>query len=169
MSAIGGRSSAPLFALGGPLLIGALLGVPFGLESLFIGALELPAVLFGVALFMTPALYIGVSLCGVAPGVGAVLSALGRGLWSCGVLLLGLAPLLAFLLATNRGETAAGLFGFAAVFAGALAGLRALYAALLPEAADRRRAALVFAAWALVSLGIGARLFVGVLTALSAA
>ena len=50
--------------VGAPALIGVLIAMGFGLEAIVASAAQLPLVLIGVVLIMTPALYICASLSG---------------------------------------------------------------------------------------------------------
>jgi hypothetical protein len=149
--------SRPLVAaaVAGPLAAGAAVALPLGDPA---QALVVPGTLFGVALLMTPALYIFASLLDVAPGAGATLRALVRGLGRCGTLLLGLSPPLVFLAASTRSAAAAGVLGALMLAAGALAGLRGLWRDLFGERGETGLAHVLFAGWSLVSLGIGAQL-----------
>lgn len=154
-------------AAAGPLVIGAILGLggihgagQAGALDALGAAVILPLILAGVTAAMVPALYIATSIAGAAPPAREVGSAVVRGFRSCGVTMLGLAAPAAFLLATTQSPDAAALLGALIVCAGACAGLRVLFAALFAEVLEPITVRLVFAFWALVALGIGARMYV---------
>jgi hypothetical protein len=159
-------SNSCALAAAGPLVIGAILGLggihgagqTGALDALGAAAL-LPLMLLGVTAAMIPALYIATSMAGAAPPAREVGRAVVRGFRSCGVAMLGLAAPAAFLLATTGGAGAAALLGGLIVCAGAFAGLRVLFAALFAEVLEPFIVRLVFGFWALVALGIGARMY----------
>lgn len=146
-------------ALAGPMVMGAVLGLPSGVARMLTESLLLPAVVLGVAVLMAPALYIGLSLIGAAPPAAAVLSAFGAGLRACGILLAGLAPATAFLIVTANGTWAVWAFGSIVVAAGALLGLRRLFGELRDDSTSALRTAPLYAVWSLVSLGLGVHFF----------
>jgi hypothetical protein len=156
------RLVPPLLALGGPLAIGAILGMRSGAYATGADALSLPAVVFGVTLLMMPALYILASLLGAAPEAGEVAAATGAGLRACGTALLGLAGPAAFLAATADGAGIPKLTGAMVVIAGGLCGLRALYVGLFAGRGGQR-AAVLFTCWSALVLALGSRLFVAVM------
>jgi len=149
-----------LYTIGGPVLLGAVIGLPFGAQTMLYQAVSLPAVLLGITLLMAPALYIGLTLVGVAPPARRVVAALLEGLRVCGVVFVGLCPATAFILATATTATPALLLGTAVVAGGTIAGLRASFAQLLAGVPLVRAVPLV-ALWTTVSLGLGAHLFIG--------
>lgn len=152
-TALGAR--APwLAALGGPTVVGASLA--------FLGSgsaedvLRVPAVMLGAAALMLPALYIGAALGGFAPSPSRLLQAALEALGAAGLLLLGLAPALAFLLATSTSALVRAQLAPATALLGALFGLGVLSRALFTGGVKAR---LLFTLWAMVTLTIGARLF----------
>ena len=159
-----------LQAIAGPVVLGGVLGIPMGTSALLQEAATLPAVLFGTTLLMVPALYIGSTILGVAPSAQAVARAVGKGLSACGALLLGLAPLCAFLLVTTAdldmtwffGTSdhfgVVWLFGVCALATGLFFGLRALRDAMFKE--EKKALWLpLFWSWSFVALLVGERLF----------
>lgn len=88
-------------AIGGPVVMGAVLGMPLGASGMLTQATALPAILFGVALLTAPALYIATSLLGIAPPARDSLAAGVRAMRAAGLVMLGLAAPAAFLLATT--------------------------------------------------------------------
>lgn len=156
-------------AIGGPALMGAVLGLPLGLAGMAAGALALPAIVFGVALLTSPALYIGASLVGIAPPASDSLRAGVRALRASGLVLLGLAAPAAFLLATTAPAGAGAgahegvrLFALAVVGGAALAGFRKAYHDLfrLERVHDHVTAFVLFGAWALMTSLMGAKLLI---------
>lgn len=152
--------SGMALALAGPFAMGAVLGFPSGPMRMISEGLLLPAVVFGVTAVMAPALYIGLSLVRVSPPAHDVARAFSDGLRACGVVLAGLAPATAFLLATADASWAVGVFGMVSVGAATLLGVRRLFAQLRRGDVNLLRALPLFAGWALVSLGLGVHFFV---------
>ncbi len=147
-----------LFALAGPVALGALLGLEVGPATALLKALILPTILLGVATVMVPALYIGSTLTGMAPPASAMAGSLGRGFRACGLVMLGLAGPVLFLLATTESATTTTFLGICTTLAGVSAGLRIIFADLFEKRS--LTACMAFAAWALVALGIGLHLYV---------
>lgn len=152
-----------LLAAGGPMAVGAVLGLHRGPLAMLPGALSLPAVVLGVTIVMMPALYIGAALAGVAPPARQVAVSLARGFRACGVVMLGLTAPVLFLLATTQSNAMAVLLGGAATAAGALAGLRLLYADLFQAPSPRIWGA--FGLWSLVALALGVRMYLSLVIA----
>ncbi len=158
-------------AIGGPAVMGAVLGMPAGVHGMLAQAATLPAILFGVALLTAPALYIATSLLGLAPPAGESLAAYVRALRASGLVLLGLAAPAAFLLATTaapegvdavqgvREHAGIAIFAIATVGGAALAAYRKAWRDLFPRK-DPVAAFAVFAAWALVTSLMGAKLLI---------
>jgi hypothetical protein len=146
--------------LAGPVVLGAVLGLPWGWTAMLYEAAMLPSVLFGTTLLMLPALYIGATILGVAPSIHVVLRSFGRGLTATGSLLLGFSPLCAFLLLTNPTDVIwAWLLGAGTLTVSLWIGLRALQEEMF---ATNEKGYLwwpLFWGWALVALLIGERLF----------
>lgn len=162
-NASAGREATTLgslaLALAGPFVMGAVLGLPGGPSQVMREGLLLPAVFYGVTALMAPALYIGMSLIGSSPPASYVANAMARGFRACGLVLAGLAPAAAFLLATADGDWAVWVFGTAAVAAAALLGVRRLFQELRHEEVRLGRALALYTVWSLVSLGLGAHFF----------
>ena len=156
------RMTAAL-GLGGPILLGATLGIPFGLGCVFKQAATVPAALVGVGALMIPALYIVTSLIGVAPPAQQVVRAATSALRSSGTIMLGLAPATVFLMATSRTELAALILGMLIAGVSMFAAFRGLFSDLFACSGVRPRAVPVFLLWSGVSLGLGAHLFIGAL------
>jgi len=154
---------AVLVTVGGPVAVGAALGLPFGPRALLIEAAVVPAVVLGLTLLMLPALYIGTSLLGVAPPAGATVTTVGCALRASGTVLLGLAAPTAFLLATTTDPRLVRLLAVVVVAASVLCGLRILYLSMFHSRGTHLRALPVFVAWAFVCGAIGARLLTSTL------
>ncbi len=152
-------------AVGGPLVLGATLGIPSGVSRVMKEALMLPGLTLGLTLMMAPALYIGMSLAGAAPPASQVGASFARALRACGTVMAGVAPATAFLLATTQSHAFVQGFGVLAVGGATLAGLRSLWGEIIANADSRLRSMPVFAAWAVVSLGLGTHLFFSMLNA----
>ena len=148
-----------LLALGGPALLGAALGMPFGLSRLLSEAAIVPAIVVGLSVFMIPALYIATTLIGAAPSADQVGASAASSLRAGGTLLVGLAPATLFLIATSQTRAMVWVLGFLVLAAAMVASLRILFSDLFTAQAARVRALPVFLIWALVSFGLGALLF----------
>lgn len=147
-----------LAALGGPVALGAIVGLEIGPLSALLKSLALPAVLAGVAAVMVPALYITATITGVAPPARDMLRSLARGFCACGLVMLGLGAPALFLLATTQTSEVAVVVGSGVTAAGVLVGLRVLFTDLFANGALLARSA--FAVWSLVALVMGMRLYV---------
>lgn len=145
-----------MFALAGPVAIGAIAGLPRGLFGIAHEAVATPLTVLGVTALMLPALYIAMAFAGASVAGGTFARGAGRALAACGLTMLGLAAPCAFLTATAVSAGAAAAIGAAATTAGSLVGLHVLHRALLPAPAARASHSLVFAAWSSVALAIGA-------------
>ena len=145
-----------LLAAGGPMAVGAALGMIRGPLAVLPSVLAMPAVLAGVAAVMIPALYIGAALAGVAPPARDVAGAVARAFRACGVVMLGLTAPALFLLATTH--ALATPLGGAVLAAGVLAGLRVLFGDLF--AAPSPLVACAFGAWSLVAMALGTHLYI---------
>ena len=146
------------FAVGGPLVAGALLGLPFGIMALFDGALRLPLVSFGVTLIMLPALQIACAFGGFAVSPRQTVIAATEGLGRAGLVLLGLAPVVVFLLASSDAVSTPVRVGTVAVGLSALVGMRVMRRTLFGDE-PTRNAKLLFGAWAAIGNGIASSLF----------
>ena len=158
-----------LACLAGPAAVGAALGIPFGARGIWTESLILPAIACGVAILSLPALYIGMTLLHVAPPAPAVAKAGFEAMRSLGLALLGLAPACLFLLSTSRSTASAWLLGFAVLGFGSLAGLRTLFGTLREGSASSFPRLCLFAAWSVVTLGLGAHFVARSLTAAASA
>jgi hypothetical protein len=147
-----------LAALGGPVALGAIVGLEVGPVAALLKSLALPAVLAGVAAVMVPALYISATITGVAPPARDMLRSLARGFRACGLVMLGLGAPALFLLATTQTSDVAVVVGGGVTVAGVLVGLRVLFTDLFENGALLARGA--FAVWSLVALVMGMRLYV---------
>src|SRR5262249_33500660 len=152
------RPEALLFILGGPAAAGAAVGVRFGVRGLLIGALYWCAVNVGVMVLMLPALHIAFSLVGQATPPKTTVDAGNRALRASGLVLLGLAPAMLFLLSTAGSDGWVAPLAVSAATAGAAAGLRSIFEHLFGDSAIKKRSLVAFALWALVALMIGGRL-----------
>ena len=144
----------------GPLVLGAVLGLPWGGGAVLYEAAVLPSVLFGTVLLMFPALYIGATILGVAPSAQIVVRAFSKGLSSTGALLLGFTPLCAFLLLTNTTDLLwAWMLGAGTLTVSLWIGLRTLQSEMFAQQEKSYLWWPLFWGWALVALVIGERLF----------
>lgn len=145
---------------GGPAALGLTMGLTGVSASVLLSAVTLPAAVLGTTLLMLPALYIGSALAGADTHARQMLrDALGA-LREAGIGCLGLTPALLFLCATSGGGAGELAVGFGLLVA-AMLGLRGFYVRLFDElelGLAKGKAVLIFAAWALVALGIGARM-----------
>jgi hypothetical protein len=149
-------------ALGGPLLLGALPGLRFGLgPTLRLGPSFLVALLATVAV-MGPALYLLWGLTGARGTLRQVHGAFADALTAAGRVHLGFAPIVLLLAATVAYRQHALLFGLAAFAGGLLVGTVRLWRALRVGATGAHTAA-VLIPWLAASLLLGGRVVVELL------
>jgi hypothetical protein len=151
--------STILAALGGPVALGAAMGLPFGVKGMLGEALALPELLLGMALLTTPALYIAATLIDAAPPASRMAKAVAAALRGAGLVMVGLAPVAGFLHATMLGTRFVYVSGALAVGGAVLAGLRSLNRDLVVDTPNAFRFQPLFALWAAVSMALGAHLF----------
>lgn len=151
-----------LFTLAGPVAAGACLGLPFGAAELISRSACVPVIFLAVALVTVPALYVVSALSSAAPPAQVVLQSAGAALEDTSVVLLSLAPALAFLVGTSVDPEAATRFGVPAMLLATVLGLRSLYQRLY---ADRqKRPLLSFTLWACLFLGLCGRMLALILS-----
>lgn len=143
-------------AAGGPVALGGVLASRLATAA---PAFALPAIVLGVSAVTVPALYIATAATGSAPSAERMAAAVGRGLGALGVVLLGLAAPLLFLVATSSQPTTWVGLGSGALAAAALFGLAALHRTLFAGQVPSLVRDGLFLTWALVALVIGARLY----------
>lgn len=152
-------------AIAGPAAMGASFGVSQGLATGLTLALALPAILIGVVMLTTPALYVGSAFVGFSKGPREVLVAVTNSLSKTGIVLLGVAPTVLLLSVTTTHPIMGLLFGGAAlVFSGAV-GLYLLYSTLF-DPKSPLKATFAFCVWGLAAMGIAARVLIHTLEAL---
>jgi hypothetical protein len=142
-------------AAAGPIAVGAVLALRLQDVAPLVAV---PVSVFAVTALTLPALYIATAVFGAAPPVGHVVRAVGRALQALGVVLLGVAMPLGFLVAT-AGQGASFALGALALAGAAAIGLRALHGALFEHGPAVSGRGLLFISWALIALVIGARLY----------
>lgn len=146
-----------LLALGGPLLLGALPGLRFGVgPTLQLGPSFVMALVATVAI-MGPALYLLWGLTGARASFQQVRGAFVDALTAAGGVHLGFAPVVLLLAATVAYRDHALMFGVAAFAAGLFVGAVRLWRALRPGASGTHTA-LVLVPWLAASLIMGGRL-----------
>jgi hypothetical protein len=161
MSRISARTSALLeprllLAVGGPLLLGALPGLRFGLGPTLRLGPGLLAALIGTVAVMGPALYLLWGLTGARGTFQQVRDAFADALTAAGRVHLGFAPIVLLLAATVAYGDHALLFGLAAFAGGLLVGTVRLWRALRAGATGVHTAA-VLVPWLAASLLMGGR------------
>lgn len=138
--------------LGGPALIGLCLAAraPYDLTEVW----ALPTIFVGVTVLMLPALYIGASLIGVAPGAQTIGTSAVTALSRMGLVLAGLAPAVLFLIVS---ETAGPrTIGYGAVVVATFVGLVQLRQMAFGDSEAGLRGPMLSAVWSIVTVGIGA-------------
>jgi len=147
------------WALGGPLLLGTLPGLRFGLgPTLRLGPSFLVSLLATIAI-MGPALYLIWGLTGARGSLGQVGNAFADALAAAGRVHVGFAPAVLLLSATVAYREHAILFGLAGYAGGLLLGATRLWRALRPGASGSHAAA-VLVPWFAASVVMGGRLVV---------
>ena len=145
-----------LMMAAGPAVIGVCIGLRSG--SVLQSTLALPLTIIGVSMLMTPALYIGSAVIDAAPTLQETVSAMRHALGAMGLVFLGLAPALAFLVSSTSDIHTADLVAHGALAIGVFVGLRTLFARAAWPAARRAQAGLLFVLWSLLTIGIGSHL-----------
>jgi hypothetical protein len=145
------------WALGGPLLLGALPGLRIGLGATLRLGPSLLAALLATALIMGPALYLLWGLTGAKGSLEEVRRAFVDALTAAGRVHVGFAPAVLLLAATVSSRDHALVFGLAAFLGGLLVGAVRLWRALQPGA-SRTHAAVVLVPWLVASAIVGCRL-----------
>ena len=143
-------------AAAGPVAMGAVLGARIASVS---PVLALPVIVAGVTAVTAPALYIATAATGSAPSAQTMATAVVRALTALGVVLLGLAAPVAFLVATTTSVAAGVVVSSLALGAASLAGLSALHRALFAGQPGSLLRDGLFAAWAVVAMIIAGRLY----------
>jgi hypothetical protein len=143
-------------ATAGPVALGGVLATRLASVE---PVIALPAIVLGVTAVTVPALYIATAATGSAPSAERMASAVGRALAAIGLVLLGLATPVWFLVATSSEMFTAVALGSATLAAAALFGLAALYRTLFTGQVPSLVRDGLFLTWALVALVIGARLY----------
>ena len=145
------------WALGGPLLLGALPGLRFGFDATVRLGPSLLAALLATAVIMGPALYLLWGLTGAKGSLGEMRRAFAAALTAAGRVHVGFAPAVLLLAATVSHRDHALAFGLAAFLGGLLVGAVRLWRALKPGA-SRTHAAMVLVPWLVASAIVGCRL-----------
>lgn len=154
-------------AIGGPTLIGALIGLGTGggLAGAVQHGFTLTAIIVGVAALTLPALYVGAAMNGLAPPLRDAARASQAAMVDAGIVMLGLAPVLAFFALTASSGATVLVLVHLLLAIGLLIPMQALYVRVFADA-DRQHVALsLFAAWALVALAMGWKFFFDTMTA----
>lgn len=153
-----GWRGLPWRAVTGPAVAGACLGLGTNLATTLRWAGSLPLFIVTLAVMTLPALYIATSLAGEAPAFGRVVGAALDALDDAGLVMLGLAPALAFLVVTTQNAHTIDL-ALLVVAVPMLLGLRSLFLTLFaserPLTQVASRTVLTYVVWSAVALGIG--------------
>jgi len=147
------------WALGGPLLLGALPGLRFGLGPTLRLGPSFVAALLATAAVMGPALYLIWGLTGARGSLGQVGNAFMDALAAAGRVHVGFAPAVLMMSATVAYRDHAILFALAGYGGGLLLGASRLWRALRPGASGRHAAA-VLVPWLAAAILMGGRLVI---------
>ncbi len=154
--------SALALAIVGPGVAGAVVGLPESVDVLLLLMWRLPVAIFGAALALLPALYIGCAFAGRAPPPRAFAHHALLSLGDFGTVVLGGSPALAFLLSVSTDRMDAALLVLGAWLAACLMWSASMARRLRVFSVDARRGRVValYLAWSAVSAGVALRLFV---------
>lgn len=153
------------FAVFGPVALGAAIGLGSVSLPMLRGSLALPALVLGLAAALVPALYIGRSLAGAPTNAAELGRSVLRALASLGITMAGIAPAVLFLISTSESASSVLLFAYLSVGTAALIGVRRLYQELSVSGPRSGWLWLVFVAWAMLGLALGANLLPAALDA----
>jgi hypothetical protein len=145
------------WALGGPLLLGALPGLRFGFGATLRLGPSLLAALLATAVIMGPALYLLWGLTGAKGSLDEVRRAFADAITAAGRVHVGFAPAVLLLAATVSYRHHALVFGVVAFLGGLVVGAVRLWRALRPGA-SRTHTAVVLLPWLVASAIVGCRL-----------
>jgi hypothetical protein len=151
----------PVAAALGPAALGAVLGGQISPALALREAALVPALVVGLTIATVPALYIATVATGSRMTAPVLARATLRGLEGLGVVLLGLAAPLAFLVATTQMPRLGLMLGTGAIGVAALLGMRRMRAAM--REGDGRPSFVdggLFLVWGGVAGVLGARMFV---------
>ncbi len=140
----------------GPVAVGGVLAARAGDIQPMLAA---PAIVFGVVAATGPALYIATAAAGNAPPLAGVVKAFGIALGAFGIALAGLILPAAFLALSSVSPTTTIVAASAAIAGAGYLGFRRLAAELKPPGAASPVGTVVFAVWALATMGIAGRLW----------
>lgn len=152
------------WALLGPAALGAWVALRYiasdvpgpGGDAIFIRlTLGMPLAILGAAALTAPALYIGSAVMKADARPRHMLRQIAHGLDGAGLVMLGLMPAVLFLGATTTHPGIAAFVAGAALAGAIIFGVRLLFGRLYRSTESRVRALPVYAAWAVVTLGIG--------------
>jgi len=147
------RGLALALAAIGPVAIGGILAAKAGVPT---PLAAVPAIAFGVLAATSPALYIAIAATGDAPPAGRVARALVIGLGAFGIALAGLVMPAAFLSLSSISPRTTFVVTSLALAGAGLLGVRRLARELETRSPA---ASVIFAVWAIATLGIAARLW----------
>jgi hypothetical protein len=111
-----------------------------------------------------PALYVATALFSIAPPAAEFAKAVWTALGDASVVLLGLSPALAFLLATTVDDRVVIWAGAPVCLVGALFGFRSLYLRLFDGSERPAAALMLFGIWTTLVIAVSARVVLGVLS-----
>lgn len=149
-------------ALAGALVVGLVLGLPESPLSMAAHAVSVPAIVLGIAALMLPPLYIASTTLGRAAPASQFAESSSLALGDAGLVLLGFAPPLAFLVATSSLSATVWLLGNAVLGLAALIAVRSLYYSLFFRS-EGRRAMPLYLLWLVVTFAIAEHLFMATL------
>jgi len=142
--------------VGGAATLGLICRLPGGAVAATNSSLATPAIVLGVCILLAPALYIGLALAGAKTDAKSFAAGLVQSWRASGLVAVGLAPPLLFMVATTGNEKAALSFGVLALLCSLTIGL---YTLGKNSATHSLASVCCFCVWALAALAVGARLF----------
>lgn len=148
-----------LAAVAGPAVAGAACGLCLGNGHTLRLAVSLPAIFVGLALLTGPALYIAAAFLDLAPEPGRLARGVARSVSDAGIVLLGLCPALLLLISTATATRSVLAFSVMVVALAAVLGLGLACLRVFGGRGHLGRGLALSMVWALICMGIGARLF----------
>lgn len=160
--AVASRTSALVLGLGGPMAMGACLGINTSLTGALVTSVSLPLAILLLGGLTLPGLYVGLALADENFSIRALANIGLKTLDAMGVMMLGLAPAALFLVATSGSVDESILLTTLAMALGVALGLRAFWRQFSTRFVSLK-ALLPFGVWVITVMGLGWHIYLDIL------